>query len=155
MQSDIVSYFESCDPCQRLKEFTKYYTKVSRPLTNLFEVFLIDFAGLFITSSRKSNYLFIYLDHLTNWTLEKSTNNTTAETIIKFVEEDLVHLFGTPKSIIIDNTYCFLSVSMKNFEEEQGKTWKLVIAYVLIIGAYKSTVDMMSNGKEDRMVGTL
>lgn len=45
MYKDVHEYVITCDGCQRMARILKYYSGLKAPLTSLFEVFSIDFAG--------------------------------------------------------------------------------------------------------------
>lgn len=127
-----------------MKELPRYYTNLSPSLTNIFELFSIDFAGPFLKSSKGYQSFLICVEHLTNWPLAKEIKVTTAEKDIKVVEEEILHPFGLPTTVMSDNSSCFLAMEWKKFVEENGITWKTVLLYA-----------SMSNGKEERIVEML
>lgn len=143
--TDVYSFVRSCDPCQRMKGIPTYHTKLTRPITNLFEVFSIDFAGPIPSSlDGRDRYILICVEHLTNWPIARITENATAEVVARFVEEEVVSPFGPPKKIISDNAGCFTARLLSNLMGKYGIEWKTVLAYA-----------PMSNGRAERMVGTL
>lgn len=120
---------KSCDTCKRLKELPRYYNNLSRPLTSFFEVLPIDFAEPLPKASNGSQCLLICVKHLTNWPLAKATNDKNYETVIKYVEEYILHTFGQLNTIIGDNVFCFLAMVLKKFVDDPRITWKRVLEY--------------------------
>lgn len=76
--------------------------------------------------------------------MPKVMKDVTATTVIRFVEEELVHSFGPPKTIVSGNASCCTSEALQELITELGISWKTVLAYAT-----------MSNGRVERMVGTI
>lgn len=73
-----------------------------------------------------------------------ATKRATAEIVLKFMCEKIIPVFGAPRTIISDNATCFTAKVLQDFMSKQGIRWHTVLAYA-----------PMSNGKAERMVGTI
>lgn len=72
------------------------------------------------------------------------TRDVTAPTVIRFVEEEIIGLFGPPEEILSDNGTCFTTASLVLFMTNNGIKWRTVLAYTLV-----------SNGRAESIVLTL
>ena len=114
------------------------------PVSQLFETFSIDFFGPLPKTKNGKRYILIAVEHLTGWPLAWGTETATSAEVIKFVEEEIIHSFGPPRTIVSDNATCFSAAALKNFMSRQGIAWKPVVAYA-----------PMYNGKAERTIGTI
>lgn len=128
---------KTCDDCQRMKPMPKFITALSRSLKGLFEVFSIPYRG-------GPRFLLVCVEHLTNWPIVRARKDATAQTVINFMEEEVFHTCGIPSVILSDNADCFTARSLVAFMKKMAVKWKPVAAYA-----------PMSNGKPERMVGTI
>ena len=88
--------------------------------------------------------MLIAVEHLTNWPIAVATKHSTTDVVIEFVLEEIINRFSPPRTIVSDNATCFTATGIQPLMREYGITWKTVMAYA-----------PMSNGKAERMVGTL
>lgn len=74
----------------------------------LFEVFSIDFAGLFpMPYIGGPGYLIVFVVHLTSWPTVRATLDKTADTVLGFMQEEVLHSCGPPRIKVSDNASCF------------------------------------------------
>ena len=144
MYKDIFEYVKTCEDCQKMNAIPKYRTALRTPITSLFDVFSIDFAGPFNTTPRGNKHLLVCMEHLTGWPIVCPTPTATAAEVINFVEDQIILPFGHPKTIVSDNGPCFTARSLATYMQEKQVNWKTVLAYA-----------PMSNGRAERMVGTI
>ena len=121
-----------------------YRTTLRLPVSNLFEVFSIDFGGPYQETENGNRFVLIAVEHLTNWPIAVPCKDSTAATVIKVIKEHIILPFCPPTKIISDNATCFSAKSLLKFMDEHGTQWKTVMAYAPV-----------SNGKAERMVGTM
>lgn len=100
---DVYDFVKSCDECQRMRPLRQYCTTLHRPLTSLFEVFSIDLAGPFPTTRECLKYLLVCVEHLTGWPIARATKDGTAETVMGVIQDEFMHLFGPPETVVRDN----------------------------------------------------
>ena len=114
------------------------------PLNDFFDTFSIDFAVPLPMSKEGNRYMLIAVEHLTNWPIAVATKTATAAEVIRFVNEEIIYSFGPPKAIISDNANAFTATALVEFLAKTNIGWRTVLAYA-----------PMSNGKAERMVGTI
>ena len=141
---DIHLYVRSCHDCQVMKPIPAYHSTLHIPLTHLFDVFSIDFAGPLPKTKNGNQYVLIEVEHLTGWPMACPTRDSTSSAVIEFLQNHLIHAFGPPSSIISDNATCFAADATREFLAHHGIKWRPVLAYA-----------PMSNGRAERMVGTI
>ena len=141
---DISDYVRSCRGCQLATPIPKYRTTLHLPITSLFDVFSIDFAGPLPRSANGNRYVLAADEHLTGWPLASVMKNATARVVLDFTHDEIIHPFGPPRTIVSDNATYFKASTLQMFMEAKGICWKTVLAYA-----------PMSNGRAERMVGTL
>ena len=143
-QNDIHRHVRTCHECQMAQPLGTYKTTLKVPVTSLFHTFSIDFAGPLPLSTHKNRFLLVAVEHLTNWPIAIPCTNATADVVIDFVKTHIIYTFGPPKRIISDNATCFTATNLKAFMKNEGIDWHTVMAYA-----------PMSNGKAERMIGTI
>ena len=140
---DIYDYVKSCDGCQRSAAVPHYKTDLHLPITTLFDVFSIDFAGPFPRTSYGNRVALEAVEH-PGWLVARATKNATVSVVRRFIEMKVVNPFSLPRVVISDNAGCFTAEVLASYMREIGTKWKTVLAYA-----------PMWNGRAERMVGTL
>lgn len=84
------------------------------PPTKPWEVISVDVLGPYPQTREKNQYAIIATDLLSKWVEVKSVKDTTARTVVRFLEEDICARWGYPKMIISDNGRQF---KIKYFEK--------------------------------------
>ena len=144
MHRDIHDYVRSCHDCQIFTPLPNYPASLKLPLTTLFDVFSIDFAGPYPTTSSGHRYILVAVEHLTGWPIAMTYPNCTSAVVLAFLKNEIMFSFGSPRKIISDITTSFLSTAVEEFSQLHGISWKPVLAYA-----------PQSNRKAERMVGTI
>lgn len=89
--STTFSHFKShplgCERCGRASTVPKYSTNETIPLTDLFDTFLIDFAGGLPMSREGNRHMLIADENLTNCPIAVPKNIATAAEVISFVNK--------------------------------------------------------------------
>ena len=142
--ADVRDYVKSCHGCQKACPIPKYKTTLRLPISSLFDTFSIDFAGPFPATSSGNRFVLVAVEHLTGWPIAMATSDSTAQVVLKFVKREIMYSFGPPHTIVSDNATCFTASAVFSFMAQHGITWRTVLAYA-----------PMSNGRAERMVGTL
>lgn len=91
-------------------------------------MFSIDFAGPFLPYSKGNRYVLIAVEHFSGWPLACSMADASADEVIKFVTEEIMHIFGAPRLIISDNATCFTATKPIDIMKAHGIKWKTVLA---------------------------
>lgn len=136
-------FVRSCDACQRVKGLPKYKTNLFRPVTGLFEVFSIDFAGpITITLTGESPHILICVERWTGWPIARGTRSATSDEVTRFVHGEVITPFGAPEKIVSYNAGCFKYEELQAFLRQWKVNCKMVLA-----------CEPKSNGRATRMVG--
>ena len=88
--------------------------------------------------------MFVAVEHQTGRPIAIATADSTAQVVLDFVKREIMYSFGPPRTIASDNATCFTASAVYSFMAQHGITWRTVLAYAT-----------MSNGRAERMVGTL
>ena len=141
---DLADYVRGCDGCQKATTLPKYKTTLHFPITSLFGTFSVDFAWPLPRSDSAKRYVLVAVEHLSGWPIAKPTATSTAEEVVKFIEEEIVYSFSSPGMIVSENATWFTAAELDNLMKKHGIERKTVLAYA-----------PMSNGRAERMIGTL
>ena len=116
MEDDINENIKRCHICQVKKQHFK-------PKANLipmeyhkpFEMIGIDIVGVLPETKTNSNqYIICAIDYFSKYAITRAIKDLTALTAAKFIFEDIICVYGTPKKIITDRGSNFESSLIKN-----------------------------------------
>nr|GFB94727.1 reverse transcriptase domain-containing protein [Tanacetum cinerariifolium] len=99
---DAIELVKRCDSCQRQGKNSQKYEMPQNfiQICKIFDVWGIDFMGLFPSSKGRKNIL-VAVDYLSKWVKAKALPTNDARVVFKFLKS-LFSWFGTPKAIIGD-----------------------------------------------------
>lgn len=130
IKQDVESHVKKYDSGQRIKAVSSDVTSLNRPVAGLFEVLSIDFAGPFpIPHPGWSRCLFVCTKPLTKWPTVRASPDVTADNVIRFMEEEVLHFCGSSRIAVSDNPTCFTARNLVSFSKNIGITWKPVTFY--------------------------
>jgi hypothetical protein len=72
------------------------------------------------TSKKKNCFVIVATDYFTKWVEAKDYMDVIEYDVIKFIEEMIVHRFGLPQSITVDNGMAFNGSRVLAFAQEYG-----------------------------------
>ncbi|CAF2919066.1 unnamed protein product [Rotaria sp. Silwood2] len=73
----------------------------------------MDFHGPITPRSQRRNKYIIFLTHiLSKFVVKKAVRDNTAQTTVRFLKEDIISKYGTPRCILTDNGTHFTSTLM-------------------------------------------
>lgn len=123
MAVDVQRHIGACIVCKEtkapnvaLRPFMGEQFTTERP----FEQLYIDLLGPYPRSKSGNVFILIVLDHFSKFVLLKPLRNATASLIVKFLESEVLHLFGVPNSILSDNGKQFVSRIMNDLCKTYG-----------------------------------
>ncbi|CAF3260642.1 unnamed protein product [Rotaria sp. Silwood2] len=123
---DINNYVKSCIPCAQFnprRQKTPGKLKPIKPPDGVWQLMAIDFHGpINPTSQRGNKYIISLTDILSKFVVTKAVRDNTAQTAVKFLKEDIISKFGTPRSILTDNGTHFTSTLMDELCKQIGTT---------------------------------
>jgi IS30 family transposase len=92
------------------------------------------------TSKEKNCFVIVATNYFTKWVEAKAYKDVTENDVIKFIKEMMVHRFGLPQSITVDNGMIFNGSRVLAFPQEYGiKILKSTPYYALANGQSEST----------------
>ena len=103
----------------------------------------MDFAGPLFPGQKTNTYILVGIDRFTKFPFAMITKSTSPKKILKFLTE-YISLFGTPKSIRVDQFTSFKSTEFVNFCDSQG-----------IELIYCPIDDHRANGQVERCIQTI
>ena len=93
-----------------------------------------------LTSKKKNCFVIVATDYFTKWVEAKAYKDVTEYDVIKFIKETIVHRFGLPQSITIDNGMAFNGSRVLAFAQEYGvKILNSTLCYAQANGQAEST----------------
>ena len=83
----------------------------------------MDYHGpIFPTSQYGNKYIICLTDILSKFVIIKAVHDNIAQTAVRFLKEDIITKFGTPRCIITDNETHFTSRVMNESIKQIGAT---------------------------------
>ncbi len=64
---------------------------------------VLDIAGPLLKTNSGNKYIFVAIDHYSNWVETKAIINHGAKTTARYLEDEIICRFGIPKHVLIDN----------------------------------------------------
>ena len=100
---DCFEWVKLCDQCQRMRSID---TRHEMPLqgilvVQLFDMWRIDFMGLF-PSSFGNLYKLLAVDYVSKWVEATACPKNDANTVVGFLQRNILSRFGAPRTIISD-----------------------------------------------------
>jgi hypothetical protein len=116
MYKDINNYIKSCILCAQFnprRQKTPGALKPIKPPEGVWQLVSMDFHGpITPTSQRGNKYIISLTDVLSKFVVTKAVRDNTAQTAVRFLKEDIITKFGTPRCILTDNGTHFTSTMM-------------------------------------------
>ena len=106
-----------------------------------FKGWAIDLIGKVRPTSKKKNcFVIVATDYFTKWVEAKAYKDVTKYDVIKFIKQTIVHQFGLPQNITVDNGIAFNGSRVLAFAQEYGiKILNSTPYYAQANGQAKST----------------
>ncbi|CAF4416553.1 unnamed protein product [Rotaria sp. Silwood2] len=148
MYKDINNYVKSCIPCAQSNPRRQNNPGKLRPIQppeGVWQLVSMDFHGPINPTSRRGNkYIICLTDILSKFVVTKAVRDNSAQTAAKFLKEDIISKFGTPRCILTDNGTHFTSTIMNELIKQIGSTH-----------LYTTLYHPQSNGQVERFNSTM
>jgi hypothetical protein len=72
------------------------------------------------TSKKKNCFVILATNYFTKWVEAKAYKDVTENDVIRFIKEMMIHRFGLPQSITVDNRMVFNGSRVLGFAQEYG-----------------------------------
>jgi transposase InsO family protein len=126
MSKDIDNYVKSCIPCSQhnpRRQKTPGKLRSIKPPEGVWQLVAMDFHGpLHPTSQRGNKYIISLTDILSKFVVTKAVRDNSAQTAVRFLKEDIISKFGTPRCILTDNGTHFTSLLTNELIKQIGAT---------------------------------
>ena len=126
MYQDIKNHVQSCIPCaqhnpRRCKPPGEL--KPIKPPSGVWQLLSMDFHGpIQPITNRGNRYIIAITDVLSKFVVTRAVRDCTGDTAARFLKEDVICKYGTPKCILTDNGTHFTSAMMNSLLKELGVT---------------------------------
>ena len=148
MISDICNHIKSCLPCSQnnhRRQKPPGALKPIRPPEGVWQLLTMDFHGPITPTTKQGNrYIISLTDVLSKFVIARAVRDCTAATAARFVTEEVILKYGTPKHILTDNGTHFTSTMMAELFERVGVTH-----------LYATPYHPMTNGQIERFNATM
>jgi ribonuclease HI len=120
MIADCFKYYKGCQVCQKFGDLQLVPVAELHPIIKPwpFRGWGLDFIGEIHPSSSKGHrFVLVTTDYFTKWTKVVALNNMTHKEVIVFITEHIIHRFGIPQTLTIDQGTSFMSKEVREFAE--------------------------------------
>jgi len=129
MYKEVENYVRSCDVCQRLGNKRKVEPLHPIKVGKVFDRVGIDIVGpLGVTKSGK-RYIIVATEYLTKWVEARALENIQANTVAKFIYEEIICRHGAPKVLLSDRGTSFVNSIVDALCETMKTSHVLTTAY--------------------------
>jgi hypothetical protein len=121
--SDVCTFVKSCDKCQRFTGKQQLKSLPLRPIVvnGPFQQWGLGFTGeINPLSSGQHKWILVATDYFTKWKEAIPTRNATHRVIMKFLYENILSRFGSPKMLVTDNVASFKANALVDMCKSMG-----------------------------------
>ena len=126
MYKDIDNHVKSCIICAQhnpRRQKTPGKLRPIQPPEGVWQLVAMDFHGPINPASQHGNrYILCLTDILSKFTVTKAVKDNSAQTVVRFLKEDIISKFGTPRCILTDNGTHFTSALTNELIKQIGAT---------------------------------
>jgi transposase InsO family protein len=148
MYKDIDNHIKSCLLCAQYNPRRQKPPGTLRPIKppeGVWQLVSMDFHGpITPTSQRGNKYIISLTDVLSKFVVTRAVRDNTAQTAIRFLKEDIITKFGTPRCLLTDNGTHFTSSLINELIKQVGATH-----------LYSTTYHPQTNGQVERYNSTM
>ncbi|CAF4811189.1 unnamed protein product, partial [Rotaria sp. Silwood2] len=145
---DIDNYVKSCILCAQFnprRQKAPGTLKPIQPPDGVWQLVSMDFHGpITPTTQRGNKYIISLTDVLSKFVITKATRDNTTHTAVRFLKEDIISKFGTPRCILTDNGTHITSRMMDALIKQIG-----------ITHLYSTPYHPQTNGQVERYNSTM
>ena len=126
---DVKEYIRSCDICQRRGPQQRREELIPIKIQGPFHRIGIDIKGPLPVTSNGNRYIVIAMDYFSKWPEAKAIPNMKAETVAKFIYEDIICRHGVPQEILSDRGTSFVNKIISELCQNYQTKHRLTSAY--------------------------
>jgi hypothetical protein len=105
---DVIRFVSGCLVCQQYNASATKAATIEMPIGGLFDRIALDFVGPLPLTENGNRHVLVAIEALTRWPMARAVTNADAETVAKFIEEEVVQQFGAPLTILTDRGTHFM-----------------------------------------------
>ncbi|XP_058092416.1 uncharacterized protein LOC131238836, partial [Magnolia sinica] len=130
MFRDTHEFCKACERCQKLGALSRRNMMPLNPILIIeaFDCWGIDFMGPF-PQSFGNLYILLAVDYVTKWVEAIPCRKNDHRTVIKFLKENILSRFGTPRAIISDGGSHFCNRPFESLMKKYGISHKVSTPY--------------------------
>jgi hypothetical protein len=120
MIADCFKYYKGCQVCKKFGDLqlvpAAELHRINKPWP--FRGWRLDFIGeIYPSSSKGHRFVLVATDCFTKWTKVVALKNMTHREVIEFITVHIIHRFGIPQTLTIDQGASFMSKEVREFAE--------------------------------------
>jgi hypothetical protein len=118
MLNDCLRYYKGCESCQRFGDVQLALAAMFHPIIKPWSFcgWALDFIGqIHPASSKGHQFVLVATTYFTKWTKAVPLKSMTYKEVIHFMLEHIIHRFGIPQTLTIDQGSPFLSHQVCEF----------------------------------------
>jgi hypothetical protein len=118
--ADCFWYYKGCEECHKFHNIQLVHAAMMHPIIKpwSFREWGLDFiAQIHPPSSKGHHFVLVDMNYYTKWTEAVPLKNMTHKEVIEFITEHIIHLFGIPQTLTIDQGTSFVSGHIREFIE--------------------------------------
>ena len=148
MNTDISNHIQSCLHCRANNPIRRKPSGHLQPIASpegVWQLLSMDFHGPITPISRRGNrYIISLTDVFSKFVITRAVRDCTTATAARFLQEDVICRYGTPKCILTDNGTHFSSSLMDHLFKRLG-----------IVHLYSTVYHPQTNGQIERFNSTM
>ena len=109
MFEDIREYIKNCDNCQRRGPITRKEPLQLILVKSPFHRVGLDIKGPLPITKSGNRYIIVAMDYFTKWPEARAIKDIKAETVAKFLYEEVICRHGAPEEILTDRGASFMN----------------------------------------------
>jgi hypothetical protein len=129
MGDDVKEYIKTCNICQRRGHANRREELIPIPVHGPFYRIGIDIKGPLPITSSGNRYIIVAMDYFTKWPEAKAIPNMKAETVAKFIYEEIICRHGVPQEILSDRGTSFINKLIDELCQTYQTKHRLTSAY--------------------------
>jgi hypothetical protein len=126
---DVKEYIKTCDVCQRRGPSNRREELIPIPVKGPFHRIGIDIKGPLPITSSGNRYIIVAMDYFTKWPEARAIPNIKAETVAKFIYEEIICRHGVSQEILSDRGTSFMNKLIDELCENYQTKHRLTSAY--------------------------
>jgi hypothetical protein len=123
MIADCFRYYKGCEECQKHGDVQLVPPALMHPIIKPwpFRGWGLDFIGKIHPSLSKGHcFVIVATDYFTKWTEAVPLKNMTHREAIEFITGHIIHRFGIPQTLTMDQGTSFISKEVREFVDSYG-----------------------------------